>query len=612
MHLRDWFRAVCVTLVCGSQFSLLNADEPQLPSKGAEAKSLTAGESTEKGGTIQRSIYLAKHAAASELAFLLGKQFEGDASVRVVAEPNANVLLIRTSSAAVFEEVLKTLSQVDKPPRQIAFQVLIVELNARQGDGPEKSAPKTGVDTSELTGSAEAVLAKLGSWMVAGHVATVRRFTLTAHENQMSQLQLGEVKPHVNGINTGIRGQATPVLQMLPLGTIVTLTPRITESRDIITTFIIEDSHFEAKERGTELAKGENGPIVVQSRVISTLRTSLTIPDGQSSVPSEWQAEPKSNHAPSIVVISARIVDPNAPRRVQTSNPATPPSAPAPLPAPSNTPTLTAPAPARTRPPRSSSSSGRGTPAERLATIDLSLQSRPDDLALLKQRAQIHMEMQQWDKAITDFKTVIAASPGDAASSIDLAMLLAHRRDEAGFRQCARRMLDQFSDRKYQVVQRQVGRACLLMPDWLDDPKLAEQLFEHGLSISAPAAFSKTFENRIQTDQGWWQLRRGQPLVAVKTLEECLARLEKDERPDEVSIIHGRLLLAMAFQAAGNSSRAESTLKVAEESRARPRIDPTGQRVSPNFWSDWLHTELLQRQAQVQVRGKESDTEQPE
>jgi tetratricopeptide (TPR) repeat protein len=629
MHHRKWFRAVCVTLICGSQFSLVKADEPQLPSKVAEAKSLTSGEGTEKSGTIQRSIYLAKHAAASELAFLLGKQFVGDASVQVVAEPNANVLLIRTSSATVFDEVLKTLSQVDKPPRQIVFQVLIVELNTPKAVGPEKGTSKSGVDTSELTGSADAVRAKLASWMLAGHVTTVRRFTLTAQENQLSQLQLGEEKAIAMGLNTSIAGQVNPLFQRLPQGTIITLTPRITEARDVITTCVIEDSQFEAKDRGVELFRGDNGSIKTQGKTISTLRTTLTIPDGQSSVPSEWQVESKSNHVPSMVVISARIVDPNAPPRVPTSNPTTP----APAAAPPNTPTRTVPVPDdRKRTSRVSPSSQRGgTPAERLAAIEQSLKSRPDDLVLLKQRAQLHVEMRQWDKAITDFKTIVAAppadpglsvgsrtfgqltptSPGDYASHIELAMLLVHQRDEAGFRQCTRQMLDQFADAKHRPRQHHIARACLLMPEWLDDSKRADQFLEDGLSDSAQAARSETYGIAIQNDQGWLQLRRGQPLVARKTLEENLDRLETAERRDEVSIIQCRLLLAMALQAIGNSTRAETILKAAEEDFIRPRIESNARRFPMIPWSEWLHAELLLRQAQVQVRGKESPTEQP-
>ena len=142
----------------------LNADEPT---------ARVASQAKADEAAPQRAIYFPKHATASSLSTLLGKQYEGEAGVSIVAEPNTNVIAIRASSEATFQELLKTLSLIDKPARQIAFQVLLVELNE---DGIANQAdPKKRADPRDLTGPADAIQATLGKWVTAGQVARVRR-----------------------------------------------------------------------------------------------------------------------------------------------------------------------------------------------------------------------------------------------------------------------------------------------------------------------------------------------------------------------------------------------------------------------------------------------------
>ncbi len=290
----------------------LNADEP-FDRVASQAKA--------DEGVPQRAIYLPKHASANSLATLLSKHFEGEASVSIVAEPNTNAIAIRASSEATFQELLKTLSLIDKPARQIAFQVLLVELNEDALDA-NKADPKQGVDPRDLTGPAAAIQATLGKWVAAGQVARVRRYSLTGQENQLCSLRLSEIKPIVNGFTIGGPNRtAFPTLIRDEVGASIDLSPRITETRDIVTMISVEDSWHEPAERGLELAKGENDrPLTMQGKAQSRLRSTLTIPDGHAAVVTEWQLDPKSNHAPGILIVTAEIVAANAPRKTETIN----------------------------------------------------------------------------------------------------------------------------------------------------------------------------------------------------------------------------------------------------------------------------------------------------
>ncbi len=326
MNRKNWLHHCCFSLVFAASWPVLlaRADEPRSTSatSDSDTKGSITKERVEREIPTHRTIYFAKHAAVRDLVFLLGQHFDGEAGVKLVAEPNSNLLSIRAASPAVLEEVLKTLAQIDRPLRQIAFQVLVVEFNAKKSDGTDASPVKPEFDTDELTGSAEDVLEKLGAWTTAGHVAVVRKYQLTTHESQMAQLLLGETKPIVSGFTTNrATGLSTPTLMRQDVGTQIMLKPRISEAGEIVAELSIQDTRLEPPEHGIELAKGANDPIISRGTVISRLNSSLTIADGKSSVATGWQVESKSNHVPGVAVISARIVDPNKPRRVEASEP---------------------------------------------------------------------------------------------------------------------------------------------------------------------------------------------------------------------------------------------------------------------------------------------------
>jgi tetratricopeptide (TPR) repeat protein len=579
----------------------------------------------------RRSIYLPKHASASSLAMLLHKQYEGDVGVSVVAEPNANVIAIRAESEADFQELLKTLTLIDKPARQVAFQVLIAELNEKPAS--EKGDSKLVVDPRELTGPVETVMTTLGKWTIAGHVAKVRRYSMLGLENQPCSLNLGETKPRVTGVTASARS-AVPTLMFDQVGTSVEIVARITETRDIVTSLNIQDTWFEPIDKGIELAKDDKGrPLVVQGKVMSVLRTTLSIPDGQANVATEWQVEPSSNHVPSIVVILAEIVSADGPRktaslslptpvwpvpnlgRPTTSNPIEPKSTSSlPQHVEPNSTSVTRPRP--NTDPKSRPAFFK-TPGERLAILDDLLKKAPNDASNLFRRSQVHVELQQWDKAIADAKSAIAAKPDDVNALTLLTEIAAYRRDEAMFRNASKDLLDRFGTRTEYVVQRQVAVACLIAPDWLHDHKKAEGVLEASLSgtfsggAGQPEVFSKFFTAQQTIHRGWLEIRHGQSLAAIKTLEDGIQRLESvtsSRSPTlEFTISQGRLLLAIALQNSGEAARADESLKSAEDAIRRWRPDAKSERAIPvGHVNDWLSAEVLLRQAQLQIRGKES------
>ena len=232
------------------------------------------------------------------------------------------------------------------------------------------------------------------------------------------------------------------------------------------------------------------------------------------------------------------------------------------------------------------------TPAERLVDVEKQLAEDPDDSFLIERRASVHVELQQWDKAIADLRSAITAKPDSASAYVGLASILAYQRDEAGFRSLSRQLLERF-DGDWGITE-----ACFLKPEWLDDPKRVELMLEKSLSSSQMGSSLNRFgsEQQEQINRSRLEMLRGQPLLAIQGFGESLTRLESSDRFNfnRDSAVLVRLHLAMALKSIGDDTRAEATLQDAEQA-----LGPV-----PNSLSSVANHVLL-RQAQAKIFGKE-------
>lgn len=267
---------------------------------------------TSSAGPGERTLYMARHASARDLVPFLEQHF-ADTGIKFIVVPDSNLISIRAPSAALMEEVLKVVSSIDRPQRQIAFQVFVVEFTTPKAkEGAEKAA-KFPFELDELRGTVEAVRLKFRIWAQDGHIETIRTYQLTTFENQLGEVFLGEQRPRTTGYTmSGTTGVTTPTIRMEQTGIQIQLRPHITETGEISVDVNMMETQVEPAEKGVELANGRNGPIVVRGTETTRMHTSVTIPNGNASALSGWQVQPKSNHVPSIVVAAARIVDPKS------------------------------------------------------------------------------------------------------------------------------------------------------------------------------------------------------------------------------------------------------------------------------------------------------------
>src|SRR6516165_5628598 len=108
----------------------------------------------------RRTTYVVQNGLAKDLADALSKHFKGGAGVQFVAEPESNCLLI-TAPPAALEDVFRTLKVLDRQPRMVAVQILLVEVpEKKRADGKADSNGKK-LSEKDLSGSAEEVEAKV-------------------------------------------------------------------------------------------------------------------------------------------------------------------------------------------------------------------------------------------------------------------------------------------------------------------------------------------------------------------------------------------------------------------------------------------------------------------
>jgi hypothetical protein len=139
----------------------------------------------------KRGAYVVKYAAAKTLAGILAQHFKGAAEIQAGPEGTSNCLLIN-APPAVFDEVMKTLEQLDRRPHSVTVEVFVVELPMKKDDDKGKRP-----NEKDFSGTIDEVARHLDTMMKKGQVAGFKRIQLRTLEGQLASLMLGESKPYV-------------------------------------------------------------------------------------------------------------------------------------------------------------------------------------------------------------------------------------------------------------------------------------------------------------------------------------------------------------------------------------------------------------------------------
>src|SRR5262249_15129874 len=207
----------------------------------------------------KRGVYVVKYAAAKDLAGILARHFKGAAEIQAGPEGTSNCLLIK-APPAVFDEVMKTLEELDRQPHNVAVEFFVVELPTKKADDKDKQP-----DEKEFSGTIGEVAERLDTMMQKGQVAGFKRTQLTTLEGRVGSLMLGENKPFALGTGTTVYRN---------VGTMVKVTPRVTADGSVTLDLNVQDGR--SRESATEAGKPEF--------IATSLTSNISVASGQGGL----------------------------------------------------------------------------------------------------------------------------------------------------------------------------------------------------------------------------------------------------------------------------------------------------------------------------------------
>lgn len=290
---------------------------PRLPRFGAAAAlallfglAAVAADPPKNDAGPKRVTYIVKHATAGGLAAVLADHFKGSAEIQALPDPASNCLLISGPPAAV-DEVVKALGQLDRAPQTVTVDVIIATA-AKKADG-DKAAPAGEVDEKEFSGPIADVEAKVEALQKKGVLADVKRLQLLAVEGRPESVTLGESLPYVTGVNRMATGITSRMISYRNAGLKADATARVSAEKVVSLDLKLEESHPYVPADGIAIGTDENNkPIFATDFAMTTVTSQVEIPSGRAQVVEGVKTSAKSDKPHVLVIVGARVAEPDA------------------------------------------------------------------------------------------------------------------------------------------------------------------------------------------------------------------------------------------------------------------------------------------------------------
>ncbi len=135
-----------------------------------------------------------------------------------------------------------------------------------------------------LSAGSESVNVLLRALSVSRRVDVLSRPQIRTLDNQTAQIQVGQQVPIVDGVNTGIAGNAQPIVRQDQAGIILTVTPRITPDQTVVMEVVAEKSAFTGA--GVPIFTDATTGNVIESPIkdLTNARAVVSVRDSQTIV----------------------------------------------------------------------------------------------------------------------------------------------------------------------------------------------------------------------------------------------------------------------------------------------------------------------------------------
>jgi eukaryotic-like serine/threonine-protein kinase len=198
----------------------------------------------------------------------------------------------------------------------------------------------------------------------------------------------------------------------------------------------------------------------------------------------------------------------------------------------------------------------------------------------------------RWDEALAAIDKAAKLDPANDRYVSRAATLLLRGGDEAGYRRACRAMLDRFQDAPAPESAYRTAKTCLLLRDVVPDFDRVQKLADRAVAGTEKHPYYRWF----LLLKGLAEYRAGRHAEAVKWLNRFAPK--SDGAPVDATAF---AVLAMAQHRLNQGEQARAALKSAQSMFAK-MPDPGAGRPFDRSWIDWLHSQILLREAEGQLK----------
>ncbi len=266
-----------------------------LAADGDRAAAGTSGRVSVDTSHNKRVVYRVAHTPVQSLANALQMHFQGIPGLSLVPEPTGNALLI-SAPPDLLDELLDAVQKLDRVPKSAAIEVTILDF-------PDVEEGKE-IGAQEFLGPSEKARARINELKRTGFIQRVRRFRLTALDNQVTNLQangdrLGGAQAAA-GMPPGFQGGGGRgnAARFPSAGTTIQCTARIAADQGVVVELSIHD--IPSNRDAQQMPEG------VGSQFLGT----LSIPSATTVVAGEIATETASGPSRVVILVSADVIEP--------------------------------------------------------------------------------------------------------------------------------------------------------------------------------------------------------------------------------------------------------------------------------------------------------------
>ena len=207
---------------------------------------------------------------------------------------------------------------------------------------------------------------------------------------------------------------------------------------------------------------------------------------------------------------------------------------------------------------------------------------------------ECYAQLGRWDEAAAELDRSLELDPTDYNRWCLTATLHAARGDRDGYRRTCKGMLEQFGDMDRPAAAERLIKACLLLPDALGTAD-ADRVQKLALRV-----VSGTEHDRLYY---WFVMSKGLAAYRAGRDEEAIRWMARfPHNADGVHFDATRFaVVAMAHYRVGRPGEARTCLARAERILAK-MPDPAKGQPLPVNWHDWLHAQVLYREAEALLK----------